>query len=127
VTTTRGRGSAAAAVHAWLRSCMAAAVRPCPPGRRRHSLTRPAWLPLSPLRSLYHSLHSVYAPMLGVQQGGGAGQQAAAPAAQQLDGRLQELLISLEAGLGAAMRKMPDQVGAGPNPGGWGARNVWRC
>ncbi|KAK9815706.1 hypothetical protein WJX72_008353 [[Myrmecia] bisecta] len=58
----------------------------------------------SPMDSLYHSLRSVYAPLLG-------GGEAAAGGAHQKGGgipmnrQLQDLLSQLEAGLGMALRK----------------------
>jgi hypothetical protein len=62
----------------------------------------------------------VYAPILGVPAAGQP-DTIISPGAEQLDGRLQELLLSLQAGLGAAIRKMPDQVG------GRQAASLQRC
>lgn len=59
--------------------------------------------------SLYHSLSQVYYPLLGIdqQQNG----QVKLPQQQQVDAKLEELLLNVQAGLGQLVRgAMASQV-----------------
>ncbi len=57
-----------------------------------------------PTHSLYHSLKDVYSPLLGVSAAG-AGRKGQAAGALSVTPQLTELLMQVQAGLGAAVRK----------------------
>jgi hypothetical protein len=53
---------------------------------------------------LYHSLKDVYSPLLGLSEQQGRLGAAPAASSEQLNPRLQELLLQVQAGLGAAAK-----------------------
>jgi hypothetical protein len=69
--------------------------------------------------SLYHSLHDVYAPMFLTSKEK-TGDKAS------VKGRLQELMLQLEAGLGSAMRTTEKVVSAS-SVAVWGRKPSWPC